>query len=152
MTPRLRLKATDSEDMATIATVLQDAIVPLSEIAYVPADKQFVAVVQRFRWEQGGELVDGKPVYERIKCGLVFRQVTGVKRRGIDQAVDPGAKDSMLELLTIQVEPGAAVLLFAGAAAIRLDLAALDCHIEDIGEPWPTPRKPEHAAAGPPSA
>jgi len=147
MTPRLRLRATDREDMATIATILQDAIVPVSEIAYVPAERQFVAVVQRFRWEQAGELVDGKPVYERINCGLVFKQVEAVKQRGIDPRVDPGAKDGMLELLTIQVEPGAAVLLFAGAAAIRLDLAAIDCHIEDIGEPWPTPRKPGHEAA-----
>lgn len=142
MSERLRLKATDAQDMATVATVLQDAIVPQSEIAYVPADKQFVAVMQRFRWERDGETVDGKPVYERIKCGVVFRQVAAVKQRGID----PEAKDNMLELLTIQVEPKAAVLLFAGAAAIRLDLAALDCHIEDIGEPWPTARRPDHPA------
>jgi hypothetical protein len=38
-------------------------------------------------------------------------------------------------------------LIFAGGAAIRLEVDGILCHLEDLGEPWPTRWQPAHAAA-----
>ena len=38
----------------------------------------------------------------------------------------------------------AILLEFAGAAAIRLDVARILCRAKDLGEPWPTPWRPRH--------
>jgi hypothetical protein len=38
--------------------------------------------------------------------------------------------------------------LFSGDAAIRLEADRIDLLIRDLGEPWPTPWRPEHATAG----
>ena len=52
MTDKLRLKAGDAEDLAVIAACLQDARIPLREMAYLPGEKRFVAVFVRFRREK----------------------------------------------------------------------------------------------------
>ena len=38
----------------------------------------------------------------------------------------------------------AVVLTFSGEAAIRLETSGLLCHLEDLGESWPTSWQPEH--------
>jgi hypothetical protein len=48
----LKLRARDLEDMAVIASVLQDALVPLRDVAFLKREKRFVMVVNRFRWEE----------------------------------------------------------------------------------------------------
>ena len=44
----LKLRARDLEDMAVIASVLQDALVPLRDVAFLKREKRFVMVVNRF--------------------------------------------------------------------------------------------------------
>ena len=43
MTERLRLRAVDADDLSVIAACLQDALVPLSEMAYLPDQRRFMA-------------------------------------------------------------------------------------------------------------
>ena len=121
---RPRLSARSVEDLAVIAALLQDAIVPLN----------------RFRWEAG----EGAPSRERIHSGLRFDAVERVRYRGI-RRTDRGR---FLSLLTISCDDGIVVLHFSGGALIRLDVGALRCALEDFGEPWPTPSTPAHDAAG----
>ena len=59
---------------------------------------------------------------------------------------DLGARDQILNLLTIKTEPGLITLLFSDAAAIRLEVSDIMCHLEDIGETWPTRWQPQHEA------
>ena len=51
MTEGLRLKAVDGDDLSVIAACLQDALIPLSEMAYLADEQRFLAAFTRFRRE-----------------------------------------------------------------------------------------------------
>ncbi|MEJ0062778.1 MAG: DUF2948 family protein [Alphaproteobacteria bacterium] len=136
----LRLKAKDAEDMQIISAILQDAIVPVCDIAYEAAERRFVMAVSRFRWERTEAGQDGKPVYERINCAVTVEGVTGVKCQKIDLA----AKSVIHELLALILEGQAMLLVFAGGACLRLELGDWSARLEDFGAPWPTSNCPRH--------
>jgi hypothetical protein len=160
-----RVRAETIEDLEVVSAMLQDAIVPISEIAWRRGDNRFVLMTQRFRWEKAPEstTVDdgvdalGDPAphegdggnedapaldhwYERITCALRFEHVTAVRANGIDLA----NRAQMLELLSLHVADGGLDLAFAGNKTIRLTISKLSCHAEDIGQAWPTTQRPEH--------
>ncbi len=66
-----------------------------------------------------------------------------VRFRGLDLR----RKGEILNLLTLDAEPGAITLVFAGGGEIRLEVSDIRCHMEDLGEPWPTRWRPAHDAA-----
>lgn len=153
----VKLRAHDPLDMEVIASWLQDALVPLADVAYLPREKRFVMVANRFMWESArpeaapteeaagdARFADegGGPTFQRVNCGICFDRVRSVRYRGLD----PKNKDHILNLLTIEAEPRAVTLVFSGEAAIRLEVSAIACHLEDLGEPWPTRWLPEHGA------
>ncbi|MBM3487226.1 MAG: DUF2948 family protein [Alphaproteobacteria bacterium] len=140
MAEPLKLRATDAEDIAVLSSCMQDAVVPLRDIAWLPDERRFVLVASRFRWEEAaGERVEGR-IYERVKTGFRVEDVVRVQRRGIDVR-DPGR---MLSLLAIAAEDDTIELVFSGGVSIRLSVARILCQIEDIGEPWPTQWRPLH--------
>ena len=53
VTKPLKLIALDEDDLAVVSSHLQDAVVRVGEMAYVPSRKRFAAVVNRFNWEGG---------------------------------------------------------------------------------------------------
>jgi hypothetical protein len=138
----LRLQARDATDLGIVSSMLQDAIAPLSDMAWLPDERRFVVAVNRFRWEQGDSS-------ERVAAGVSFANVDAVHRRNIDAARVGG----FLNLLSVTCHPDESsdtgrvtvLLTFAGDAAIRLESASLLCHLEDFGEPWPTQWRPDHA-------
>ena len=158
----LKLKAHDAEDLAVVAAVAQDALVPVREMAYQPADRRFVLVLNRFGWDRANKddlladrdasdrLASGRDApfwdtadqapYERTLAGLTFEMVDAVQTRGIDLR----HRDRILELLTVRAEPGAVLLVFSGDATIRLDVAEISCYLEDFGASWPTRVLPRH--------
>lgn len=165
----LKLRARDAEDLKVFAAMLQDALVRPADITYLARERRFVMVVNRFRWErpdtdpsaspaapdgdddgvQGDRQEDARfadagprPLYDRVNAGVCFDRVKRVRTRNLD----PRRKDQLLSLLTLHVVPGAVTLVFSDDALIRLDLAGVACHMEDLGEPWPTPWRPFHEA------
>ncbi len=141
---RLKLLIEDADDLAVAATVLQDAIVPAADIAYLPEDRRFVFVANRFCWEGAPEDKARAP-FERVNCGVTFDGIRAVRSREID----PGGT-GMLSLLTVGVDADAIMLVFAGGGAIRLEVDTIRGHMEDIGEPWPTQSRPRHVEVGTP--
>lgn len=157
-TPPLKLLARDVEDLRVVAGVLQDAIVPVGEMCFLRTEKRFVMVVNRFRWESALEELgeDAAPVaeegdasfeedgptacYERVHCGVCFEGISSARLRGFDLR-DRG---QMLCLLTLAAEDGAVILRFSGGACIRLEGEGWECRVKDMGEPWPTARRPRH--------
>jgi len=141
----LKLKAVDRDDLEVIAGVLQDAIVPVLDIAHDKNGRYFMFAANRFRWEKSAGGADSGN--QRIHCGVTFANVSSVRRKGIDRR-QPG---TFLNLLTISLEnrpdgEGPVVeLTFSGDAAIRLETTGLLCHLEDFGEPWPAQLQPQHA-------
>jgi hypothetical protein len=140
MTEPLRLKALDAEDLGAIAVVTQDALAPLSDMAWLPDERRFVIALNRFRWEMDG--MGEADVYERVNCGLRFEHVSRVQVRGIDLK----QRDFILDLLTITAGEGCVLLRFAGNRDVKLTIDRLECRLDDFGEPWPTKTMPQHAA------
>lgn len=163
-TSPLKLRARDPEDMDVIAALLQDALVPRADMAFLAKEKRFVMVANRFDWpheqddpgsrsapsqpaptpeDQDAQFDDSddSPPFERVNCGLCFDTVERVRFRGLT----PDVKDEILNLLTVVTRPQSITLLFSGDAAIRLEVQEVNCHLEDLGRPWPTRWRPEHA-------
>ena len=163
----MKLRARDSDDLKIIAAVLQDALVPLADIAYLKPEKRFIMVANRFRWETGcgsdlraaaaasakaalegdapftaaeGVAPGGAAAYQRVNCGVCFDQVVNVQVRELN----PRRRDEILNLLTLDSKFGEIGLIFSGAGEIRLEVKTIRCHLEDLGEPWPTLWRPSH--------
>ncbi|MGE0153226.1 MAG: DUF2948 family protein [Reyranellaceae bacterium] len=142
MTP-LKLRAEDAEDLQVISSALQDSLVAVRDIGFLPDQKRFALVVNRFCWEAPP---DAEGHYWRTHCALAFDTVAGVASHDIDRRFD----DRLLSLLAIEVEAaapggGSVILLrFAGKSAIRLEVQRILCHLEDVGEAWPTGWRPGH--------
>ena len=47
----LKLVALDPEDLAIVSAHLQDAIVRVGDLAYLPKERRFALVARRFDWE-----------------------------------------------------------------------------------------------------
>lgn len=159
MSGPLKLRAMDDEDLGVVSAFLQDAIVPLAEMEFVPGEQRFGLVASRFRWENCTEtadmpasasriapppgdasLAEGGASYERVSCGVAFEGVEAVRRRGLD----PRDRGRILELLGMRIEAGAVTLEFAGAAALRLEGTRITCRMSDLGDPWPAQSRPRH--------
>jgi Protein of unknown function (DUF2948) len=136
----LKLRAEDAEDLLVISACLQDALVPVRDLAYIPEERTFLFVANRFRWENGVQPGPGEAGLERTLCGITFSEVTAVSYSGFRRSEN----GRILSLLAIRAENGKVHLEFSGGAAIRLEVACILCHAKDIGEPWPTPWQPRH--------
>ena len=136
----LKLRAEDTEDLAVISACLQDALVAVRDLAYVPEERSFLFVANRFRWENGLRPMPGEAPYERVLCGVALSEVAAVSYSGFRRSDD----GRILSLLAIRFEEGTVHLEFSGGAAIRLDVARILCHAGDLGDPWPTPWQPRH--------
>ncbi len=164
----LKLRAHDAEDLAALAACLQDALVPLADVVYLKPEKRFVMVANRFMWERNAqdgpqpeflaepepaaesadarfEEAEARPLYYRVNCAVYFDWVRQVRFRGLD----PQEKDQILNLLTVKADARAIELVFAGGGTIRLEVRDIRCHLEDLGEPWPTRWRPDHAEPEP---
>jgi hypothetical protein len=153
-TTGLKLIARDAEDLAVVASCLQDALVPLNEMRYLAAERRFIMVVNRFLWERDKpqqatttKSVDasfedgGYPgTHQRIHSGLCIDRVLAVRSRDINR----DRPDQFLELLTTQYEPGKLDFVFAGGGVIQLEVEALSLFLQDLGESWPTQWQPQH--------
>jgi hypothetical protein len=136
---QLRLLAQDAEDLEIIAAALQDAVGKIGDIHYQAPTRQLTMVLNRFRWEAGGTAA------ERVRAGLQFGGVLAAKARKLRR----DAPEAVIELLTIEFEPGEApggaiVLSFAGGGDLRLDVECIDAALADVSAPWPTKRTPAH--------
>jgi hypothetical protein len=137
----IRLRAEDDSDYQVLAACLQDALMPLAEMAFVERESRFVAVFDRFMWEHCAPAgPDSRPPFI-VLSALRVEGVRAARLRRIDQT-DTRAP---LELLTLSRDEGGALqLMFAGGGVIRLEGERLVCLIEDLAEPRPVRRGPEH--------
>lgn len=47
---KLKLIALDAEDLAVVSAHLQDAVLKVADMAYLPREKRFAMLVNRFDW------------------------------------------------------------------------------------------------------
>lgn len=143
----LKLLIQDAEDLAVVAAHLQDSVVRVGDMRYLPRERRFVMLLNRFCWEDAEEERRLGP-FRRTRAGLHFDGVSAVKCRNIDTK----NRDDVLELLTIAFMPGAepggtVELVFAGDASVRLAVECVDGAVSDLTRPWLTLARPCHDEA-----
>ncbi|MCB5410528.1 DUF2948 family protein [Pseudogemmobacter faecipullorum] len=145
----LKLIALGEADLSVFSALLQDAVLPASEMRYERRARRFVALVNRLRHEDlAAARRSGRPP-ERVQSLLTVRDVLEVASQGIT----PGNADQILSLLSLSWEPGdegsgALTLILAGDGAIRLRLETLELQLEDVTRPYiaPSRKVPDHGA------
>ena len=75
----LALLAGDAEDLAVIATLVQDAILPVTEIAYNARNRSLALLLNRFRWEDADVARRENRPNERVRAVLLVRTCGGCK-------------------------------------------------------------------------
>lgn len=138
----LRLVALDQEDLAIVSAHLQDAVVRVGDIAYLPKERRFALLARRFDWEAP----PNEP--RRRLTGLHFERVLGARCRGLDRS-NP---EVVLNLLAItfdetQSPSGTATLLFSDGVAIQIDCECVESQMKDLGPVWEAEARPIHAEA-----
>ncbi len=148
----LRLRALDADDLAVVSAHLQDAILRVGDIAYLPKHRRFALLLNRFCWE-GVDRKRGRPSkgrkFFRTLAGLHFDQVTNVQAKGFDQS----DAQALLSLLAVEFDPkedgsGVVVFDFAGGATVRVQVECIEATLSDRGASWTTPHLPSHDDAG----
>jgi hypothetical protein len=147
----LRLVAFDSDDLDVISANLQDSLVQVADMAYLPRSRRFALLAARFDWvgAAAGSI-------ERCRTGLHFERVLKVSCSGFS----PRDHSLVLNLLRIgfreTAAPGGEVeLIFSGGCGLRLQVECLEARICDRDERWKARSVPDHPcddeSAGPPS-
>ncbi len=144
-TDLMRLAAIDAEDLAVISAHVQDSVLKVGDLAFLPREQRFVVAMNRFIWERA----DGKRQdYERRRAALTFDRVMGVRHSGIDRS----QPDAILNLLAVNFTPagspddpgGTVSLVFAGGGVVELNVEVIEVRLADLGAAWATKAKPAH--------
>ncbi len=134
----VRLIARDAADLEVISALLQDAAALSGDLAWLPKQRRFAFVANRYRWER-------PEAEERVRVGGHVDHVLRVRATGID----PSDKNRPLALLSLRFEPratpsdsGAALKETAPRAPGSETPARQPASTPDPEEP-PTPETPD---------
>ncbi|PYF10374.1 hypothetical protein C8J30_105184 [Rhodobacter viridis] len=133
----LSLRAENAEDLGVLAALVQDAVLPVTEIRYEAKARRLSMLINRFRWEDKAQAeAEGRP-YERVQSLLVLSDVTQVASQGFDRK----EADLVLSLLDIVFEPGPegagrVVITLAGDGAIAAGVECLSVDLRDVTRPY----------------
>lgn len=163
----LKLRAVDEDDLSVLAACLQDALVPVHDMRFIREDASFVLVANRFCWEklppsaldalagqdsdadaaaeaeESTDAVEPDGRFERVHAALSIEHVKRCQTRGFSPN-EPADAERLMEILTLMYEDGALTVVFAGGAAVRLEVDDIEVVVQDVGEPWPTMWRPSH--------
>jgi hypothetical protein len=138
---KLKLAAADAEDLQILSARLQDAVVKLKNVTWLPKKRRFAAVLNRLQWEDGGKT--------RVRAGLHFDGVLKVQ----SHKVKLGAGEAVVSLLAVTFTPnqgedpgGMIEIVLAGGGAIRLTVECIDAELADMTGAWAACGTPDHEA------
>lgn len=156
----LKLIALDGEDLAVLSVHLQDAVVAVGDMTFLPKERRFVLLANRFDWEKaiqaeamadadmpvGAAAAAAGPCVRR-RAGLRFERVMAARVRGIDLK----KKQGLLNLLALKFEEsdapsGTVTFLFSGGGEVQLDVECMEAGLEDLGLAWDAKGTPCHDA------
>src|SRR5258707_12207489 len=96
-TEPLKLLALDHDDLKILSAHLQDAVLRVADMVYLPTENRFAAVLNRFDWLAAEEPDAGGQGLRRCRCALRFDRV----RREQVQKLKPGKPLAVAELLAV---------------------------------------------------
>ncbi|QFU07710.1 hypothetical protein PARPLA_01625 [Rhodobacteraceae bacterium THAF1] len=134
----LRLRALDADDLQVISSLCQDAIFPITEMAWDRKARRFGLLLNRLRRED--RLVAQGTEVERVRTVLAIEDVTAVQTNGIDRT----DHDTVLSVLAVTMEPGEdgtgrVLITLAGDGAVAVDVEALEVTLRDVTQPYRAP-------------
>lgn len=145
----LNLGAEDADDLGVISALIQDAVLPVTEMTWRRADRRFALFLNRFRWEDADAATLRRRAFERVQAVLSVENALKVESQGVDRS----EKDVILSVLSIAFEPGEdgagdVIVTLAGDGAIRVQVEALDVRLRDVTRPYiaPSGHAPSHEA------
>ena len=116
--PGLKLIALDSEDLEVFSAHLQDAVINVTEMTFLKAER---------------------------RTGLRFENVLGAQLANIDLTDKRQMLNVLAIRFEPTAAPEGHVLIScAGGAAIRLHVECLEAELMDLGAAWATKSKPDH--------
>jgi hypothetical protein len=147
--PDVKLIALDAEDLGVLSAHLQDAIVRVGDMAFLPRERRFAMLCNRFDplAAQDEPGTGRRRRFTRRRSGLRLERVLAAQVSGID------LRDARryLVLLSATYEPvagqepeGHVLLTFAGSAGVRLHVECVEAELKDLGAAWHTKRQPQH--------
>lgn len=143
----LSLKAETVEDLQVISALVQDAVLPATEIRWDRRRRTLALLLNRFRWEDRAAAErDGRP-YERAQALLAIADVISVGSLGFDRT----DRDLILSVLSLTWEAGPdgagrVVATLAGDGAIAVGAECLNVTLRDVTRPYLAPSRhaPHH--------
>jgi len=143
----LRLQALEADDLPVISSLVQDAVLPITEMKWEASKRRFSMLLNRFRWEDKAKAEKRGRDFERVQSVLAFDDVMAVSQQGIATR----DADTVVSLLSLAFEPGEdgtgrIVLTFAGDGAVALDVEAVNVTLQDVTRPYraPSRKAPSH--------
>ena len=132
-----------------ISAVLQDAVLPVSEMQFQQGEQRFGMLANRFRWEDVDAANASKRPVERVQAVVVFDSVIKVRTSGLDLK----DKEQVISVLSLAYEAGeygagTVVLTLAGDGAIAFDVECVEITLKDVTRPYlaPSGKVPSHPA------
>lgn len=139
----LKLIALDDQDLSIVSAHVQDAVMKVSDLEYLPAAKRFVLTMNRFVWEAKSGVFHQHN--ERRQSVLHFDRVLGAKTSGI-QRDKPAEVLSLLAISFVAISRPAGIieLVFSGGGTIMLDVECIEARLADVGGSWEATSRPMH--------
>lgn len=143
----IALRAEDPDDLRVISALVQDAVLPVTEIAWDAPRRRLALLLNRFRWEDADAArSEGRP-FERVQALLVLSDVTRLASDGIDRE----DRDTVLSLLAMDWQPGEdgtgqLLLRFAGDGTLAASVECIAVDLRDVTRPYvaPSGKAPAH--------
>ena len=143
----LNIGAFDKSDLEIISSLLQDSILPASEIQWLPSSNKLAFLVNRFRWEDKDTELSQDKTGERVQSLLMISHVKSVSSSGFS----PKQKDKVLSILSISFDGddggfGNVLIILSGYGSIRVGVDVLEINLRDVTMPYiaPSGRFPWH--------
>lgn len=139
----LKLAALDKDDLRIVSAHVQDAVLKIGEIDYSARGKRLILPLNRFAWEAA--TTSRRAPGERRRSVLHFDRVLAVKTLGIDRS-KPEDVLSVLAITFIEgaAPAGAVEIVFAGEAAMLVEVECVEARLTDLGSAWEARGRPRH--------
>ena len=136
----LNIGAFDKSDLEIISSLLQDSILPASEIQWLPSSNKLAFLVNRFRWEDKEIELSQDKTGERVQSLLMISHVKSISSSGFS----PKQKDKVLSILSISFDGddggfGNVLIILSGNGGIRVGVDALEINLRDVTMPYIAP-------------
>ena len=135
---KLKLIASDKDDLAVISAAVQDAIINVGGIHFDKTARALTLRMSRYTHE-------AKDKTQRVEAGLRIDGVLALQSRSISR----DSKDAFTVILDIEFVPSDALagqlnIILAGGGVLRAEVEAVDVILADTENARITKTKPNH--------